>query len=127
MGRQEGRVETHPPWRILKSSQSFRVMRAPNKETEGLEKRNTGRMQETLVLAENTTGTLHAAVLRGPGLCSHVWPQSQCGNFSSFVIFSRFIYYFSYRLCFQTFLHWLHHKLCGLHASSFAQAFPLKM
>ena len=120
-------METHPPWRILKSSQSFRVMRAPNKETEGLEKRNTGRMQETLVLAENTTGTLHAAVLRGPGLCSHVWPQSQCGNFSSFVIFSRFIYYFSYRLCFQTFLHWLHHKLCGLHASSFAQAFPLKM
>lgn len=127
VGRQEGRVETHPPWRILKSSQSFRVMRAPNKETEGPEKWNTGRVRETLLLTKNTTRTLHAAAPRGSGLCSHVWPQSQRGKFSSFVIFSRFIYYFSYGLCFQTFLHWLHHKLCGFHASSFAQAFPLKM
>ena len=112
---------------LLKSSQSFRVMRAPNKETEGLEKWNTGRVRETLLLTKNTTRTLHAAAQRGSGLCSHVWPQSQRGKFSSFVIFSRFIYYFSYGFCFQTFLHWLHHKLCGFHASSFAQAFPLKM
>lgn len=65
------------------------------------------------MLTKNTTSTLHAAVLRGSGSGSHVWPQSQRGKFSSFVIVSRFIYYFSYGLCFQTFLHWLHHEPCG--------------